>query len=48
MAAKISPRKLPVSLEKRLELLNITQLDFIGKTVILGTGDEVFLVLYVV
>lgn len=47
MATKISPRKLPVSLETQLELLNITQLDFIAKIVIVGTGNEVFLVLYV-
>jgi len=47
MATKISPLKLPASLETQLELLNITQLEFIAKIIIIGTGDEVFLILYV-
>lgn len=37
MATKISPRKLPVALE--------TELNFTEKIVMVGTGDEIFLVL---
>lgn len=43
MATKISPRQLPVALET--EVLNITELNFTAKIVLVGTGDEIFLVL---
>lgn len=39
MATKISPGKLPVSLETRLELLHSTRVDFIAEIVIRGAGD---------